>query len=222
MPLKRCSTWRVKMQDACYWVTVITPVQRLLYHPAVSITFFFWALLTSKLSFSAVCWKQKPFQILDQVTETIAGTLYNAVLLFRSKRNSGFPIEVTSNPAVFRKWGDGCWHAVVVTALVSRLHCTRWWFQLSLAFLIRCLVQQPPPFTYATARGCAVTCSKSLVWHRLKIIFQKEEPETLGNCFSHSQILFCRAFIMMCVCINQLYLEVVGGEVVLALQVRSI
>lgn len=182
----------------------------------------FWALLTSKLSFSTVCQKQKPFQILDQAPETIAGTLYNAVLLFRSKWNSSFPIEVTSNPAVFRKWGDVCWHAVVVMALVSRLHCTRRWFQLSLAFLIYCLVQQPPPFTYATTRGCTVMCSKSLAWRRLKIIFQNEEPETLGNCSSHSEILFCRVLIMMCFCINQLYLEVVGEEVVLALQVRSI
>lgn len=148
-----------------------------------------WALLNSKLSFRAVCRKQNPSQVLDQATESIAGTLYSAVLLFRSKRNSSFPIEVTSNPAVFRKWGDGCWHAVVVTALVSRLHCTRWWFQLSIAFLIHCLVHQPPPFTYATTRGCAVVCSKSLVGHRLKIIFYKEElrhwatvPPILQSC----------------------------------------
>lgn len=47
----------------------------------------FWALLTSKLSFSAVCWKQKPLQIPYQAMEAIAGTLCNAILLFRNKRN---------------------------------------------------------------------------------------------------------------------------------------
>jgi len=32
---------------------------------------------------------------------------------------SSFPAEVTPNPAVFRQRGADCWHAAVVTALVS-------------------------------------------------------------------------------------------------------
>lgn len=117
----------------------------------------FWALLTSKLSFSAVCRKQKPLQIPYQAMEAIAGTLCNAILLFRNKRN----IE----QFFLLKWHQTQLSSGSKEMVAGTLQWSQLWFQGFVAQYVGFSCPLPfwsaapcnslPPFICAITRWCA-------------------------------------------------------------------